>query len=103
MASKKKKNEGEEIRDVDEIVELTDEDGNVYAFELLDIVDYEGKEYAILFPCDEPESDEVLITEFRDDPDDPENELYLPVEDEDLMNEVFEFFKKIDADYYDFK
>lgn len=102
MASKKKKNDGDEILDMNDIVELTDEEGNVYAFELLDIVDYEGKEYAVLFPCDEPDSDEVLITEYREDPDDPENELYLPVEDEALMNEVFAFFKKVDADLYDF-
>ena len=103
MASNKKKNDGEEIVDLDEVVELTDEEGNVYAFELLDIVDYEGREYAILFPCDEPDSDEVLITEYMDDPDDPENELYLPVEDEKLMNEVFDFFKKVDGEYFDFK
>ncbi|MBR1811265.1 MAG: DUF1292 domain-containing protein [Clostridia bacterium] len=102
MADKKKKN-GDPIRDVDEIIELSDEAGNVIAFELLDIVDYEGTEYAILFPCDDPESEEVVITVLTDDPDNPEQELYLPVEDEALLNRVFDYFKQVDAEYYNFK
>ena len=96
------KKKDDEIRDVEPVVELMDEEGNAYAFELLDIVDCEGKEYAVLFPCDDPESEEVLICEYTDDPDDPEQEMYLPVDDEALINRVYEIFKRMNADNYNF-
>lgn len=91
------------VKDVlEDVVELFDEDGNTVPFELLDVVDYKGTEYAVLFPCDEPDSSEVLIMELRDDPNDPECEFYMPVEDDDLLNEVYNYFKEVNKDNYDF-
>ena len=99
----KKEDQAEPIRDVlEDIVELTDEDGNVVPFELLDVVDYEGREFAVLFPCEEPDSTEVLIMELRDDPDDPSAEFYLPIEDEDLMNRVYDRFTEVNRDMFTF-
>ena len=38
------------------ILSLTDEEGNEVEFELIDSVDYEGKEYLILLPVDEDDT-----------------------------------------------
>ena len=37
----------------DQLIETIDEDGNVVKFELIDIVDFEDKEYGLLLPQDE--------------------------------------------------
>lgn len=36
--------------ELDNIIELNDEDGNVVQFEFLDLVELEGEEYVVLLP-----------------------------------------------------
>ena len=43
----------------EQIIELIDEDGEACHFELIDIVEFEGKEYGLLLPVDD--EDETLI------------------------------------------
>ena len=47
-------------------VELCDEDGNVTKCEVYDIVDFEGKTYAMLLPLDEEneEDPELIVLEY---------------------------------------
>ena len=73
------------------ILSLTDEEGNEVEFELIDSVDFEGVEYLILLPPEE-EAAEVVILEVE--PVDEENENYLSVQDEKLLNEVYAIFKE---------
>ena len=73
------------------ILTLTDEKGNDVDFEYLDCLDYQGKEYLVLMPCDTP-STEIVIMEIE--PVDEENENYLAVEDEKVLNAVYEIFKE---------
>ena len=73
------------------ILTLTDEDGESIDFEYLDSVDYEGKEYLVLMPAEEAAT-EIVILEVE--PVDEENENYLPVMDEKLLNEVYAIFKE---------
>ena len=73
------------------ILTLTDEDGESIDFEYLDSVDYEGKEYLVLMPADEAAT-EIVILEVE--PVDEENENYLPVMDEKLLNAVYAIFKE---------
>ena len=73
------------------ILTLTDENGVETAFEYLDVVEYEGAEYLILMPAEE-ESDEIVILLIE--PVDEENENYLAVEDEKLLNAVYGIFKE---------
>lgn len=73
------------------ILTLTDEDGESIDFEYLDSVDYKGKEYLVLMPADEAAT-EIVILEVE--PVDEENENYLPVMDEKLLNEVYAIFKE---------
>ena len=71
------------------ILTLTDENGQDVDFEYLDCIDYQGKEYLVLMPVDE---DEIVIMEVE--PVDEENENYLAVEDETVLDAVYDIFKE---------
>ena len=73
------------------ILTLTDENGNDQNFEYLDVIEYQGKEYLILMPADEEET-HIVILEIE--PVDEENENYLSIDDEDLLNAVYGLFKE---------
>lgn len=82
------------------ILSLTDEEGNEVEFELIDSVDYEGKEYLILLPPDD-EAAEVVILEVE--PHKDGSESYLTVNDEDVLMAVFNIFKERFADFFTFE
>ena len=85
--------ENNEILEEEEsgILTLTDENGVDTDFEYLDVIEYQGKEYLFLLPADE-EDTEVVILEIE--PVDEENENYLAVEDEAVLNAVYDLFKE---------
>ena len=73
------------------IITLTDENGKDQDFEYLDSIEFEGKEYLVLMPADELAT-EIVILEVE--PVDEENENYLSVQDEVLLNKVYAIFKE---------
>ena len=73
------------------LLSLTDENGQETGFEYLDVIEYQGKEYLILLPV-EDEDGQVVILEIE--PVDEENENYLSVGDEALLNAVYDIFKE---------
>ena len=73
------------------ILTLTDENGMDTDFEYLDCIEYKDKEYLVLMPVDTVET-EIVILEVE--PVDEENENYLAVEDEKLLNAVYDIFKE---------
>ena len=73
------------------LITLEDEEGNEVEFEFLDIVEYDGEEYIILIENDE-DADEVVILKIN--PVDEETEEYVSIEDEDLLDKLFDIFKK---------
>ena len=73
------------------ILTLTDANGEDIDFEYLDCIEYQGKDYLILMPVDTVET-EIVILEIE--PVDEENENYLAVEDEKILNEVYGVFKE---------
>ena len=82
------------------ILTLTDENGQDVEFEYLDCIDYMGKEYLVLMPV-ESESAEIIILQVE--PVDEENENYLSVQDEGILNAVYEMFKEKYADVLTFE
>jgi len=95
--------EGEEL---DNIVILNDEEGNEVKFEFLDLVEYEDEEYVVLLPVSEEgeeEEGEVVILKLEDtDDENSEEESYVSIEDEEVLNKVFEIFKEKFKDDFDF-
>ena len=71
------------------ILTLTDENGQDLDFEYLDCIAYQDKEYLVLMPEGE---DEIVIMEIE--PVDEENENYLAVEDEAVLDAGYGIFKE---------
>ena len=87
------------MEEEESILTLTDENGDEIQFEYMDCIQYEGKEYLILMPLDE-ESNEIVILEIQ--PVDEENENYVAVEDEAILDTVYGIFKERYKDVLDF-
>ena len=92
--------EGEEV---DNIVILNDEEGNEVQFEFLDLIEYNEEEYVILLPVEDEISEEpgeVVILKVESTSEDEES--YVSVEDEEVLNSVFEIFKEKFKDEFNF-
>ena len=72
------------------ILSLTDENGVEVEFEYLDCIEYEGKEYLVLLPAQD-DAEEIVILEVQ--PVDEENENYVAVEDQSVLDAVYGIFK----------
>ena len=81
------------------LLTLTDENGVETTFEYLDCIEYQGKEYLVMIPA-EDDADEIVILEIE--PVDEENENYLAVEDEAILEAVFGIFKERYKDVLNF-
>ncbi len=79
------------------IVVLSDDEGNEIQFEFLDMIEYDSKEYAILLPLDE---DQVVILELEST--DEEQENFVTVDDAAVLEAVFELFKEKYKDEFNF-
>ncbi len=98
----KNDNLNEELED--NIIILNDEDGKKTKFEFLDLINYDDEQYVVLLPTEE-ESDEpgeVVILRVEDTDQDSDEESYVSVEDEEVLNKVFEIFKDKFKDEFDF-
>ena len=82
------------------ILTLTDENGQDVDFEYLDCIEYQGKEYLILLPVEEEDA-EIVILEVE--PVDEENENYLAVTDEAVLDAVYAIFKEKFQDVLEFE
>ncbi len=82
-------------------ITLTDDNGDDVSFEMLGTVEYQDRLFAVLIPFDE-EDDGVVILELVPT-DDPEYDEFLGVDDDVLLNEVFEEFKKNYEGEYEFE
>ena len=93
-----------EDEELNNIVILNDENGEEIPFEFLDVIEYEGEEYVVLLPVEEEESEdlgEVVILKIEDT-DNEEEESYVSVDDEEILNTVFEMFKEKFKDEFNF-
>ena len=99
-------NENYEGEELDNIVILNDENGNEVWFEFLDLIELDDEEYVVLLPVTEEgeeEEAEVVILKVEDtDDEDSDEESYVSIEDEDILNRVFEIFKEKFKDDFDF-
>ncbi len=96
-------NYNEESEEIDNIIVLNDENGEEVPFEFLDLIELDGEEYVVLLPVeeDEEEADEVVILKLEDTESEDE-ESYVSVEDEEVLNKVFEMFKEKFKDEFNF-
>lgn len=82
------------MEDVNQVITLVDDNGNEIGFFFLDVIEYDGKEYAALIPVDESEDgDEVTILEAKRNADGEFDDM-IGISDEAVLNAVFELFIK---------
>ena len=89
LADKNRSNQNE-INEDGALIALTDENGNEVVFEILGVLDYDNDEFAVLIE-NKADADEVVI--FKIQSLDDENEEFVSINDEELLNKVFELFK----------
>ena len=93
---------GEEL---DNIITLNDEEGKEIQLEFLDLIELDDEEYVVLLPVEEEEEEEpgeVVILKVEDTESEDE-ESYVSVDDEEVLNKVFEIFKEKFKDEFNFE
>lgn len=75
------------------LVELSDEEGNVTNCEIYDIVEFEDKTYAMLLPVDSDEEEpELIVLEYVEEGDEG---TFVSIEDEDEFNRVCDYIESL--------
>ncbi len=77
----------------EDIVTLVDEDGNEHEFAVVDIIEVDDKEYALLMPAEgeaegDEDSEDVLVLRFEDD-------SLVMIEDEAEFNKVVKYLEEL--------
>ena len=75
-----------------ETLMLTDEDGNESAYELIACQEVDGRIYYALIPQDNNENNEYVILRSEPDPEDPEEEILVTIDDDDEFDKVADIF-----------
>lgn len=91
-----------EMMENDNIIVLTDEDGMDVEFEFCASIEYEGNEYVVLLPTDDDDG-EVVILQVMEDADEDDEATYVGVDDEEVLQAVFDLFKEQAGDEFDFE
>lgn len=82
-------------------ITLVDDNGKEVSFEIIGTLEYLERWFAVLIPFDE-EDDGVVILEMIAT-DDPDYDEFVGIDDENLLNEVFNEFKKSYNGEYEFE
>ena len=86
------------------VITLTDSDGSDVDFEVLDIVPYKEHEYVVMLPVDdESDSPEAVILELLEAEEDNEEDMLQGVDDDEVLNAVFNLFMEKNADEFQFE
>ncbi|MDD3653532.1 MAG: DUF1292 domain-containing protein [Desulfotomaculaceae bacterium] len=75
----------------EEVITLIDEEGAELDFTVIDIIEVDGSEYAILLPA-ENDSDEAIILKITSD--DEGNELLVDIEEDEEWEKVAEAWEE---------
>lgn len=96
--------EGMEEEPFDGIITMTGEDGEEVNFLFLDLVEYEGKDYAVMAQIvdGEPEQEAVILEVVPPEEEDG-IESYEGVEDEETLQAVFNLFQERSMEGWDFE
>ena len=92
------------MNEFENVVTLTDEDGVEVDFEILDVVPYEGGEYAVLLPVDD-ESDVVdaVILEVLASGEEDEEDMLQGVDDPAVIDAEFGQLNESNKDEFNFE
>ena len=80
-----------------QIIETIDEEGNVIKFELYDIIEVEGQEYALLLPAEaqEGEDDEIVLMRLSKE---GEDYLFETIDNDEEFDKVAAYVESLDEE-----
>lgn len=84
--------------EIDDLIEITDDDGTVIKCRLYDIIEFENKYYALLMegePNEESEPEIVLMRYIEDG----EESLFEVIEDDEEFHRVSEYIDSLDEEF----
>ena len=85
--------------DEENIIEITDDEGNVIKCELYDIVEFEDKQYALLIEVDnEEEEPEVVLMRYTEEGEDV---FFETIDSDDEFNRVQEYIENLEDEIED--
>ncbi|HHW42561.1 MAG: DUF1292 domain-containing protein [Thermoanaerobacteraceae bacterium] len=82
----------------EEVITLVDEEGQEKDFEVIDIVQVDGSEYAILLPLEQTEEDEGEAIILKFERDEEGNEILVDIEDDEEWEKVADYWEEMVAD-----
>lgn len=83
--------------DEENIIEITDEDGEVIKCELYDIVEFEGKQYALLLEADnKDEEPEVVLMRYTEEGEDV---FFETIDNDEEFNKVQEYIESLEEEF----
>jgi uncharacterized protein YrzB (UPF0473 family) len=83
------------VTEQEEVITLVDEEGAEHDFTVVDIINVDESEYAILLPVEE-ENDEAIILKFTHD--DEGSELLVDIEDDEEWEKVADAWEEMLAE-----
>lgn len=88
--------------DSENLIVLTDDDGNDVVFEWLDVVECDGESYGVFLPLEETseDNDDVVILHIVEGDDG--NDVFECIEDDELVLKLFDMFKANNEDKFTF-
>lgn len=91
-------NEIENEEEVDGIISLVDDEGNEVQFAYVDMIEYNGENYAIMLPMEDGEVLEEAVVMLVQENEDGSDEL-TGIEDEVIVNAVINLYnEKVEED-----
>lgn len=75
------------------VIETIDENGNSIKFELFNMINFEGKDYALLLPVDKEQSEELVLMEIIKD---GEDYSFASIEDDDEFERVSDYIESLE-------
>jgi len=83
----------ESTKENERIIETLDEEGNPVRFELYNMLEFEGKQYAMLLPLGEDETEELVLMEVIAD---GENYSFATIEDDEEFERVSDYIESLE-------
>ncbi len=85
--------------ELDNIIEITDDDGTVIKCELYDIIEFENKQYALLVEADSDEEDpEVVLMRYTEE---GEESYFETIDDDEEFEKVSEYIESLETENED--
>lgn len=82
--------------ELDNIIEITDDDGTVIKCELYDIIEFENKQYALLVEADSDEEEpEVVLMRYTEE---GEDSYFETIDDDDEFDRVSEYIESLETE-----